>query len=275
LKGVAELKKWILAFLFALIAVILLGAALMMPWYYITHKPSYEAGVSAYTESTYEYELQEVTMKTQSYTVTKPYTNTEFEDSKMVPVFNNTFYLTILALIMAILLMVFSILGGIKGGKMPLLGVIFGLLAFIFALFAPMYMMIGIPAAVEEEWKELKKENPDLEKPKLAEYFFGEETEGTGVLKIHTSWGGSTGWYLSVAAFVFALLAFMNILAVWRFNVLEAKRQPFVRSIGTPPPQEYPEQRYTPPLYDDYSPQVPDENYPSRPRPPPPPPPQY
>jgi amino acid transporter len=266
------MKKWILAFVFALIAVILLGVALMMPWYNVTGKTS--GGGSDY-EVTYDYKLQEATRITEDEEETISYTNETFEDLKVVPVFNNTFYMTILALVMAILLLVFAILGGLKGGKLPVLGVIFGVLAFIFALIAPMYMMIGIPAAITEEWEEAKKEaeenNWDApDKPIQAESFFGSEESEEGTngdsVKTELSWGGSTGWFLAIVAFVFALLAFVNMLNVMR----ESKAGP----TGAPPPPGYPPQPGAPPPPGGYPPPPPPQGgYP--PQPPPPPPPQY
>ena len=114
------------------------------------------------------------------------------EDMDGKHVFDNTMYITIIALVFAIISLVMVLLmtfsnAGMKNMKM--IGIIFGILTVVFSLIAPLYFMMTLP------------EEMDTGGEKLG---FWDETE---IMGITVSMGPGYAWYLMIVAFVTALVA--------------------------------------------------------------------
>jgi hypothetical protein len=186
-------------------ALVLLGVSLMVPWYSVT--VDWVNG-----NSVHEYTLQEYRHDGMDSDETISYSDDEFDDPNVAQVYNNTLYLTITAFILTIILMIFILLIGLKKTGMVKLGVILGILAFIFSLAAPIYLMGALPAAYTEEYKESEATvNP---KTKQMDSFFGEENINVAGTDYDRVWGGATGWYLAIVAFVFTLLASIILMVI-------------------------------------------------------------
>ena len=129
---------------------------------------------------------------------------------------NTCYYLTILAFIMAILMLVFTLVTGMKSSaKVGKLAMIFAILTLIFGLLAPIYAATGIPAGVEadyneryEDWDEATQgEKPDLHNKWWDSWDMEDEYSKTEITV-----GGGWGFYLCIIGGILALLGLIFIM---------------------------------------------------------------
>ncbi|MHA1989088.1 MAG: hypothetical protein ACW98D_20900, partial [Promethearchaeota archaeon] len=115
--------------------------------------------------------------------------------------YSNTKMLVIVGLIMG----VFLIIGGIIAmmGKSKIPAILFGILAVVFCLIAPMLFMVMHADAINEDEK--------LDGKQQAGSFMG---GGKNEFGVDQNWGPAIGWYLAIASFVFALIGFIAALMI-------------------------------------------------------------
>lgn len=155
------MKKGILAFIFALIALIMIGVSLGINWYVISFF-TLDMGFGLFDDMEF-------------FLGIKP---------------TVTIILVILAMVFSLLLMIFAILSVKSPGKAKI-GAIFGILAMIFVLVAPLYFMMDFTSDSEIGFWESEKDPT------------------TGV---EASAGPGAGWYICFVAFVFNLIAFIMVI---------------------------------------------------------------
>ena len=197
------MQKWILAFIFALLGVILLGIAMGSSWFQVKYEYDGER-----EDSSVNMKLREMIFiieynSSGDLEKTYSYSDEMYDDSDIPQIMNLTFIFTNLALILTMLVIVFAILIVIKKGSMAKIGMIVALLAFVFALIAPLYLMVALPGTFDEKGDESEAGPQDS--------FFGSSEASTEDGTIKTTWGGTTGWFLAIVASVFNLLAFNMI----------------------------------------------------------------
>lgn len=204
---VMVMKKNIIAIALASIALIILVAALVKPWYFFDKKVDSETRSFKYTFSGFYLEGEE-------FDQYKPYTDEVFEGSEWVPVYQKTYYMTMAALALTVLLMIFVLFESVSGKKTARLGAFFGLMAFIVALAAPLYFMTELPEAAFREWNvdRVQYNLRDDEAPEYTKSFFGSETDP--VSGEQETFGAGTGWYLSFAAAALNLVAFIILILI-------------------------------------------------------------
>jgi len=206
-------KKAMIGAVFAIVALILLSLTFVTPWYYFDLEMEVE-GQESTIESRNYFDEAEVTTQIadgDEETETEEYD----EDDESTSVFHNTRILIIVAIIGTAL--------GIAGafvvslGKLsPKIGSLLILVGLIFALIAPVYMMIELPDAIEEDMED--DIGPGFEfMESLGESFFGSEsgtttTEFGATVEYDSSWGGTTAWFLSLAAAAVNLIALSLVI---------------------------------------------------------------
>ncbi len=258
------MNKSLVAMVCGIIAIVLIGIAMVMPWY---HGQSEIESEDYSSKSSADAKLYEVTNKwednDESEEETTAYSDSDYKDAhpNTVNLFNMIMIIAIIGLVLAVLFVIFVVVAG-KGKISTKIGGIFGILAFVFLLLAPLLLMAMFPNAMEEDAKEDIEDWEDPFEDKDAspfKDFFGSIDEDDTKM----SWGGSIGWFLSLIAAIFALIG-----AIIAFTY-KKPAPAAVAPDATYPQQQYPPQQVPPmqPPTQQYPPQQP----PAQQYPPPPP----
>lgn len=118
------------------------------------------------------------------------------QDASYYDIFNNTLYLTIVALLVAILALVFVLGYVFNFGKVVMmknLGMVFGIVTFVMALIAVFYFMTAVPAKMNSYGADVG-------------FWYSNTVEGATV-----SLGPGFAWYLMIVAGIIALISFVFI----------------------------------------------------------------
>lgn len=225
------MKYGIVAAVFAIIAMVLLSVAMTMPWYEIRWTAESDEPILEISkmEIKFEFYLNEAEARGEvgkiAYEETIEYDDAEDDDNGTAPitVFRNTQNITIVAIIFSLILAVCSLVVGFKKGMLANLALVVGLMAFVATLLAPMYLMVELPNALEEDAEEEGYFLGD-EEAGATESFFGSETEEEEGGELKSTWGGVTGWYLAVGAMVFNFMALFFIIIAR--SAAKRKREP-------------------------------------------------
>lgn len=216
-----------------LIALIMLILSFIMPWFKITTTLS-ETGRFVGTGGetiTNEFELNKVTHKIveegrEGVDITG-YSNEEFSDNKLVPVYNRTYQIMLFAILMTIILLISTLAICTRKLKSIRPVMIIGCITLLITLSAPLYFMIAEPPAAKKQFEmeseletwmisEIYSEIYDIKiHRKMGEEFFGSETNPGGNEYIEErSWGGSLGWIMGILAFIFNLIALVILFFI-------------------------------------------------------------
>ncbi len=231
-------KPWLLPMVFAIIALVFIGLSLAGPWNTTRVEGKALDGDDGWVE--YDYKLQSV----QGHSSEKTFNDGKDKDSDVYSynekpdednpmgmegdidkggspatllAWNVSFYLTVIALITAILFLVFIIIGGIKRNQGFYKGaMVFGIITIILGFLAPIYAATGIPAGVEADFDESMKDWDESimgDKPKLEHNSWWDSwSDGEGDAKYDYSRGAGWGWYLSLIGGIMALLAVIFVI---------------------------------------------------------------
>jgi len=177
----------------AVIALILLVVAMFaMPWYNISGETN---DGDQYDE---DYHLDKVELKGPDDSDSTDYDDeTVDKDNKIVSAFELTEIFGYIGLVGTILGIIgaFTVGFDILPKKIGALLVIIGL---VIAVIAPVYLMISLPGAFDEEGGYLVSENKGPSKS-----FFGSKSTDT----MDYSWGGAMGWYMSIGSVIALLIS--------------------------------------------------------------------
>jgi multisubunit Na+/H+ antiporter MnhG subunit len=243
-----------LVIVFALLAVIMMGISMALPWYVVSTELAGEKAETTYSFSG-------ISMDIGNGTESRGWGEEPLDElyDNQAGVYTIAMIMTILGLVFAILLLIGAIMA--KKGKGKKLAVIFGLLAFIFCLLAPILFMAMHPGAVAQDYKDNSGAEPEGKGPH--DSFMGEEKQEFFNMEIKYSWGGGAGWFMAVIGFIFALLGFILALKLPKPAYSSpASMPPPGPGPAAPPPQQYPNYGQPP-------------QYPQQQQPPPPQYPQY
>ncbi|MCK5561481.1 MAG: hypothetical protein KAJ51_12840 [Thermoplasmata archaeon] len=270
--GAKKGKPWLLPFVFAIIAVIFLILALIGPWQSGTSKTEIggeemtlegDMGLQSRTARADEKVLIEPGSDPANPKFVDEYTanyNDKPEDGGMnddvdeggrpneLGAWNVCFYLTILAFIMAILMLVFTLVAGTKrSAKMGKLAMIFAILALIFGLLTPIYAVVGVPAGRQadfdesiEDWDPAYGEEPELEHNSWWESYDEDDEFGKTEVNVGAGWG----WYLALIGGIMALLGMIFIMKMNKKLKEESPAAPLPPpppAPAPPPPQQPPQ----------------------------------
>ena len=193
-------------------------------------------------------------------------------------VFGITTMLLILALIFTSLMITaiaLSLFGKLGKRKLPM---IFGILALIFCILAPVVFMAALPGAMKADaQKQAEDRDDDYEEPDHddpTKSFFGNyediDEDEYSIDKTKRYWGGDIGWFLAYISFVMVLIAVIMAAKTPRPSAQyppppprpgfePAPPPPAPRSYEPPPP---PQQQYEPyPPTRDYTRSEPTRQY--------------
>jgi hypothetical protein len=236
-KPLTSSKLPMLVIVFAILSIIMMSIALVTPWYEISTEVDsgweHTRSITTYYFDGVESDLEKVS-----------WDDDQLKDLDAIKgVYSTTQIMVILGLVFGILLLVGAIIAMVgKGNK---LAIIFGLLAFIFCLFAPIIFAGMHPGAWKSDWEDLDWE---LEGPGPWDSFMDEDTledPGYGVREIKTTWGPSTGWYLAFMGIIFAMLGFLLALGLLKAqskSLATQQAQPHAPGYGQqpqPPQQQH------------------------------------
>jgi hypothetical protein len=210
-------KRALVGMIFVLVALIMFGISLAMPWYYWEVKISGPGGSAT---ATVVYYLDHFEINELGESIEFNYEDENIEDMHFSQTFRTTQIISLMGIIGCIL--------GLIGAAMVMLekisskiGALLVLIAVIFSLIAPIYLMIALPGAFKEDADEPSVsishgENitvtlGDIHSKKMGTDFFGSdknETQSMGVeLTEEYTWGGSTGWFLTFFAAIICIIA--------------------------------------------------------------------
>ncbi len=184
-------KKAMIGAVLAIVALILLSLTFVTPWYGVTLEVETEEGTGT-MDTDFYFDEMEVTTDApgeDEETDTEEYE----EDEEPTSVFHNTRIFVIVAIIGTILGMIGAVVVAMNKLS-PKIGALLVLVGFIFAIIAPVYLMVELPDAIEEEGAPVDG---------MEESFFGSEETEFG----DYSWGGTTAWFLAIVAAVLNILA--------------------------------------------------------------------
>lgn len=214
-------KKWTVLMVFGMLSLLFLSAAIMTPWY-VVHTHGSIVGIDF--EADAQYTLFEKKIKTESNGTSSENTTTYSDDyfkevnPTTVDVINTTFFLAVASFVM----MLFFVISNTVRGKDTVLMSLIGsskfertvsILAMICIIVAPIFMMVTLPGAMEVDAKKTAMATGALYTDPFAslsdspyEHFFGSVNVIAGIATMSMSWGGSSGWFLAITAFVFVLI---------------------------------------------------------------------
>lgn len=193
------MKKGMIPLICMLLTLVFIIVALIGTWYTVSYEMNEENYYQNYGLTSAERKNPgEDDPKTESYAEMKEdYEDSDADAPSWIGVFDNAFYITIIALIVAIIALI-CILGMTFGfgnlKTMKMLGGIFGILTVVFCLVAPIYFMTAYPS-------EMYKDAPE-------EYGFWDEAEVDGTTY---SLSPGFGWYLMIIGFVLSLVGALFI----------------------------------------------------------------
>ncbi len=183
----------------AIIAVLMLVVSLGMPWYTITH----------------EYEEGESTNQRMSLDLLPRYSHSE-EDT---PIENQTTTFSITSWIATVgtgasvlSLLFIGIAIGSDSKKHAKIGTVLLVIGLIFAIIAPIYLMISYPNAVlGDEYDGDEEQIPEERDDTRAESFFGSDSYEDWRGEIDESWGGGIGWFMSLIGGILLVLSLILV----------------------------------------------------------------
>lgn len=183
-------KKTLVGLVLSLIVVVLLGVALVGPWYSMKMEGTVmDVEMEVKADAT----LTEMKAEGMGVTTTKKWSDEDAPENQ-AKLYTNVYYIAIVTLVIAIISLICLILSGI--GKLGIkiagikIGAILLLITMIFAIVAPVYFAVAVPGAMHEDSATWDKG------------FMGSEEEAG----MKTTWGPGYGWYLAIVAFVLALI---------------------------------------------------------------------
>lgn len=180
-------KKVLVGLVLSLIVVVLLGVALVGPWYSMKMEGG---GIEVKADAT----LTETKAEGMGVTATTKWSDEDAPENQ-AKLYTNVYYIAIVTLVVAIISLICLILSGI--GKLGIkIGAILLIITMIFAIVAPAYFAAAVPGAMHEDDATWDKG------------FMGSEEEAG----VKTTWGPGYGWYFAVVAFVLALIGMIITL---------------------------------------------------------------
>ncbi|UCE36648.1 MAG: hypothetical protein JSW00_14190 [Thermoplasmata archaeon] len=206
-------KKALVGMILVLVALVLVGLSLIMPWFSIevlaTENGEEESAVAEfYLDHAKEQYKGKVFGVPTEVTFELSYENETFKDNKSVDIFKTTRIIVFVGLIGCILGLIGAamvMLGKIK----PWMGTILVFLAVILTLIAPIYLMTSLPPTFKEEDESGTISYYPFEK--MGDNFFGSDKTENENVTAELTWGGSTGWFLPIIAMILCIIALIFV----------------------------------------------------------------
>lgn len=202
-------KKALVGLLLVLLSLILIITSLRLPWYKIEVKAGEEGAI--YT-SDLEFYLDHAKSSMLGMTSEFNYDEENLGDMNYVQTFQTTQTIVFVGIAGCIIGMMGAalVMIGKIGAK---IGAMLVLLAIILTLMAPLYLMLALPDAFEKDFQVDEGDDPesDVVFNRMGNEFFGsEEYESYGIPN-EVSWGGSSGWFISIIAMIMCIIAIILV----------------------------------------------------------------
>ncbi len=191
-------KKVVAGLGLTIVALVLLSFTFLLPWYNYSIEPEDDDRATSL-----DLYFDEMEISSEDYDGTDTERDEYPEDFEPADVLN-------MSKIFVMISIFFTALGSVGAfivatGKLsPKVGAVLVLIGFIIALIAPVYMMVSLPDAWNEEEFYSSESGPH-------ESFFGSSNEDIYGSNFHLSWGGTYSWFMSIAAGILNLVAFGTI----------------------------------------------------------------
>jgi PKD repeat protein len=196
----------IIVLIFAILSIIMMGISLTQPWYQNNVEAEGEK-----LETEYSFEGIKGKDSVSGLEISLSWDDELAESFKTTRnVYNTSRLIVIAGFILGIFLLIGAIVALFKKGKKA--AIIFGLLAFIVCLLAPIIFMLWHPGALAEDIYSGTEDSEVTDGPNKT-FIGSREIEALGVSG-KEYWGPAIGWYLAVAGAIFALLGFIFAIAI-------------------------------------------------------------
>lgn len=223
-------KKALVGMVLVLVALIMIGLSLTMPWY------SVEFTVKGYGKPdtiTVDYYLDHRDSNLMNTTTTDNYDEEGLGNLTYVSTFETTQMLVYLGILGCVIGMIGASI--VMVGKMNhKIGAMLILVAVIFSLIAPLYLMSSLPGAFNEDFGD-DETFPD----NVGTDFFGtqklEDDLPFSNVTYEYTWGGSTGWFLPIIATVLCVIALILVATSKPAIVPFAAEQPLPPAMAAQP----------------------------------------
>jgi hypothetical protein len=182
---------------FAVLSVVFMGISLALPWYTL------KASILG-QDATTNLDFSGSTTSAGGASTSQKWSDVKTMD-KTKGVYSLTQILVILGLVMCILLLIGSIMLIRGGPSKKMLAMIFGILAFIFAMLGPVMFMVQHPGAYKSD-----SGGTDPGYGPANSFSGSKDVAEVGTV----TWGPGIGWMMALVGFIFALLGFILVLMV-------------------------------------------------------------
>lgn len=200
-------KKAAVGTVLVIIALVMMGISIVMPWYMNEFKMS-SGGVSMTSGMNYYLDHLELesglaaSIDPENATNEIPYDDEEAKDLNFVKTFRMVQNLIILGIVGCVIGIIGAIL--VASGKMKRsVGAVLVLIAVILCLIAPLYLMVSLPSAFEDDGMIMTSDE--------ATNFFGSEKSTEEGITTEHNWGGTIGWFLPIIAAVLCIIALIMV----------------------------------------------------------------
>ncbi|UCE36652.1 MAG: hypothetical protein JSW00_14210, partial [Thermoplasmata archaeon] len=215
-------KKALVGMILVLVALIMIGVSLTMPWYGWEVEYSSSEGSATLT---HDYYLDHSELEGPfNVSAELNYDHEKIKDMHVTQAFVTTQVLTFVGIIGCIIGLIGALLVMVEKINYKI-GVVLVLLAVILSLIAPIYLMVTLPEAFKQDSEEPPVEIPysesvtitlgELPTENLGTDFSGSDTktqQGLGTeVTVEFTWGGSTGWYLPIIAMILCIIALIFV----------------------------------------------------------------
>jgi hypothetical protein len=225
-------KKALVGMVLVLVALVLMGISLAMPWYKWEMKMS--SGGESETSGNYFY-LDHLETDFAGLTNEVSYDEEGMENSSFVDTFETTQTMVYVGVVGCIIGMVGATLVMVQKMNRSI-GAILVLIAVVLTILAPFYLMVSLPGSFKEDFGSY------LPNEKIGTDFSGSEKNETDLLGVtftqELSWGGDTGWFLPIIAMALCVLAMILVSvskpAIVPFAVQEPLPAPMAAQPATP-----------------------------------------
>ncbi len=197
-----------------LIALIAIGASVVMPWY--TIKMEMTSPSDMQSSMTQDFYLDHAVMTSEASGFTGmeesgeeeiSYDNETVKDTNVVSTFQTTQLLVYVGIMGCLLGLIGAVMVGT--GKMKRgAGAAMVLMALILVLLAPIYLMSTLPGAFEEDNSEPGTITPT---EGIFEDFCGSDEQSILGITMTLTWGGGTGWSLAIFAMILSIIALIFV----------------------------------------------------------------
>lgn len=197
-------KRALVGTILVFIALIMVGLSLVVPWYYSEVTIS---GFGNIEGINIDYYLDHAYAELPGDSEELSYDNETAKDYNWVQTFKTTQILAFLGIIGCFM--------GLIGAAMVMseklnskAGAVLVLLAVILSLIAPLYLMFTLPNAID---KDAEEEGAISFQEDMRKDFFGSGKEELMGISMEASWGGSTGWFLTIFAAIICIIALILV----------------------------------------------------------------